>query len=223
VLSADLAREGFTGASRILEGERGFFRAMSTAFDERRVTDGLGERWKISENCYKMHSCCGHTHTAIDVTLGLRRAGAVRSVEIETYGPGYEIVKERNPRTSYQAKFSIAYCVAAAWREGRVGLAQFSPDRFDALAQLLERTQVRVADDLTAKYPAAWPARVTVTMEDGAVLRGASDFPRGNPENAVSTAELEEKFAALAGDRRGIERVRGLEDVRDMAEVFQDL
>src|SRR5579871_2450180 len=29
ILSADLAREGFTGAKRILEGERGFFRAMS--------------------------------------------------------------------------------------------------------------------------------------------------------------------------------------------------
>src|SRR6202035_488966 len=53
VLSADLAREGFTGATRILEGERGFFHAMSNAFDETRITDGLGERWKISENCYK--------------------------------------------------------------------------------------------------------------------------------------------------------------------------
>ena len=30
VLAADLARIGFTGATRILEGERGFFRAMST-------------------------------------------------------------------------------------------------------------------------------------------------------------------------------------------------
>src|SRR5207248_5695291 len=58
VLSADLARAGFTGASRILEGERGFFRATSSSHDETRITDGLGERWKISENCYKMHSCC---------------------------------------------------------------------------------------------------------------------------------------------------------------------
>src|SRR5437764_14533421 len=49
VLAADLARVGFTGASRILEGERGFFRAMSTGADETRITDGLGERWKICE------------------------------------------------------------------------------------------------------------------------------------------------------------------------------
>jgi len=230
VLAADLARAGFTGASRILEGERGFFRAMSSSFDAARVTDGLGERWKISENCYKMHSCCGHTHTAIDVTLGLRCPGEVRAIEIETYGPGYEIVKEPNPRSPYQAKFSIAYCVAAAWCEGRVGLAQFSAERFHAhgvndapIARLLERTRVTVVDDLTAKYPSAWPARVTVTLTSGEVLRGASDYPRGNPENAVSTSELEEKFAALVGDRRGIELVGRLEEVRDMSEVFRDL
>src|SRR6202012_2863656 len=52
VLAADLAAEGFTGASRILEGERGFFRAMSTAHDASRITEGLGHRWKILENCY---------------------------------------------------------------------------------------------------------------------------------------------------------------------------
>src|SRR5580704_10977477 len=72
VLSADLALAGFTGASRILEGERGFFRATSEGYDATRVTVGLGTKWKISENCYKLYSCCGHTHTAIDTALELR-------------------------------------------------------------------------------------------------------------------------------------------------------
>jgi len=74
VLAADLARRGFTGATRILEGERGFFRATSTAHDESRITDGLGERWKILENCYKLYSCCGHTHSAIDTALDFQVA-----------------------------------------------------------------------------------------------------------------------------------------------------
>src|SRR5688572_11044469 len=47
IIAADLARAGFTGASRILEGDRGFFRAMSEGFNATRITDGLGERWKI--------------------------------------------------------------------------------------------------------------------------------------------------------------------------------
>ena len=206
ILAVDLSRAGFTGATRILEGERGFFRATTDSYDETRVTDGLGERWKIGENCYKMHSCCGHTHTAIDIALGLQ-GGDVASVEIETYGPGFEICKEMNPRTPYQAKFSIAYCVAAALIDGRVGLEQFAPERLNdpIIRRLLERTRVTVKPELTAKYPEAWPARVSVRLENGNVLRGASDYPRGNPENPVSTEALEEKFLALVGSRFGSE------------------
>lgn len=243
VLAADLARAGFTGATRILEGERGFFAATSTSHDASCVTDGLGERWKISENCYKLHSCCGHTHSAIDVALELRALqgwtrdeakDAVRAIHIETYGPGYEIVKEMSPRTPYQAKFSLAYCVVAALLEGRVGLEQFSGDRFGPAgpceashAALLARTTVEVADDLTAKYPGAWPTRLSVTLGNGSKWRGAADFPRGNPENPVTTALLEQKFRELVAPRFGPEvaehalaAVRGLEQAKDMSMVF---
>jgi len=229
ILAADLARLGFTGATRILEGDRGFFAATSTAPDESKVTDGLGKTWKIAENCYKMHSCCGHTHTAIDVALDLRqhiRNRETTAIEIEIYGPGFEIVNEMNPQTPYQAKFSIAYCVAAALSEGRAGLEQFSAGR----TPLLRKTSVRVADDLTAKYPAAWPARVKITLDDGAVLRGASDFPRGNPENPVSTSDLEMKFNSLVEPRfgaataqRALETLHSIEDIQDMATAFSNL
>jgi 2-methylcitrate dehydratase PrpD len=234
VLSADLARIGFTGATRILEGERGFFRAMSESYDESRVTDGLGERWKIAENCYKLHSCCGHTHTAIDVALELRgwQPTGPPHVLIETYGPGYEIVKELAPRTPYQAKFSIAYCVAVAVLDGRVGLDQFTPERLrdPAITAFLERIQVVVANDLTAKYPAAWPTRVTLTLSNGAALTASADYPRGNPENPVSTAQLEDKFRSLVTPRfgaataeRAIEAVQSLETCEDVSAVFRDL
>ena len=237
ILAADLVREGFTGASRILEGERGFFRAMSQSHDGTRITGGLGEHWKIAENCYKLHSCCGHTHTAIDVALELRPFHEIAAIEIETYGPGFEIVKEMHPRTPYQAKFSLAYCVAAALAEGRVGLEQFSEERFGAagvreakIAALLDRTRVTVAPDLTAKYPAAWPARISIKLTNGSTLRGASDFPRGNPENPVSTEVLEEKFAALVTPRfgspiaeRAIRICRSIENAPDAAELFSAL
>ena len=115
-----------------------------------------------------------------------------------------------NPGSPYQAKFSMAYCVAAALLEGRVALEQFAADRFGpdgvrepALAALLRRARVRVADDLTARYPAAWPARVTVTLVDGSRVTEASDYPRGNPENPVDSRELRDKFVALVEPRLG--------------------
>jgi len=241
ILAADLAAAGFTGATRILEGERGFFRATAKSFDPSRITDGLGgATWKVSENCYKMHSCCGHTHSAIDVALELRPrspASDIKAINIETYGPGYEIVKEPNPRTPYSGKFSLAYCVAAALMDGRVGLDQFAADRFGtdgvrhpAIATLLSCTRVSVADDLSAKYPAAWPVRLAIELNDGTVLRGAADFPRGNPENPVTTEDLEAKFVALVtprfGDdvaRRGIALTRSLDTMLDMGTPFREI
>jgi 2-methylcitrate dehydratase PrpD len=234
ILSADLARAGFTGASKILEGDRGFFRATSTSHDESRITDGLGKHWKILENCYKMHSCCAHTHTSIDVALGLRRDQEIAAIDIELYGPGYEVVKEMNPRTPYQGKFSIAYCVAAALAEGRVGLEQFSPDRFSTdgvrdprIATLLNKTKVRVSDAFTRNYPAKWTGHVTVTFSDGSKADATADYPRGNPENPVSTAGLEEKFLRLVAPRcgeaaahRAIEKIRDIENCENMFSIL---
>src|SRR4051812_23385579 len=246
VIAADLARLGFTGATRILEGERGFFRATAAGFDPSRVTDQLGEQWKITENCYKLHSCCAHTHTAIDVALDIRTRrrwtprealDAIASVDLETYGAGYDIVNDANPSTPYRAKFSIAYCTAAALLEGRVGLEQFSLDRFaddgvaePAIAALLPRVRVTVRDDLTAAYPARWPTNVVVTLRDGAVECGVNDFPRGNPEYPVSTETLEDKFVRLVAPRyseafalRALDTVRSLGECADVAATFHAL
>ena len=246
ILAADLARLGFTGATRILEGERGFFRATAASFDASRVTDRLGERWLILENCYKLHSCCAHTHTAIDVALDVRaRRGwsrgsavdAIERIDLETYRAGYEIVSDSNPTTPYRAKFSLAYCVAAALVEGQVGLDQFSPDRFgedgvvDAdIASLLRRIRVTVRDDLSARYPARWPTNVVITLRGGGVERGMNDYPRGNPEKPVSTEILEQKFMSLVaprhGDalaRRALDTARALGHSADVRSVFAEL
>jgi 2-methylcitrate dehydratase PrpD len=245
VLAADLAKVGFTGARTILEGKRGFLEAMSDEHDETRITRGLGRDWKISENCYKVWACCGHTHSAIDVASDLRAGqrwssneavGLIQSIEIETYGSGYEIVKASNPGSTYEAKFSIAYCVAAALLTGGAALDAFSADHFanDGVRApdfdaLLRRTKVVVADDLTAKYPNAWPTRVTIALRDGTALRGAADFPVGNPENPVSTAALEEKFTGLVAPRwgqeaatRAIKLIHRLPAIRDMSTPFRE-
>ena len=96
-----------------------------------------GRSARTATRCW---SCCGHTHSAIDVARRICDASAagtamrvddLRAIHIETYGPGFEIVKEMNPGTPYQAKFSIAYCVAAALLEGGAALdAVLASDHF---------------------------------------------------------------------------------------------
>jgi 2-methylcitrate dehydratase PrpD len=244
ILAADLARAGFTGASRILEGDRGFFRATAQTYDPTRVTNGLGDKWKISENCFKLYSCCGHTHTAIDAALAVRAKlgwkgsdalGQIRELDILTYNSGYQIVKEMNPPTAYRAQFSMAYVVAAALLEGRVDLQQFSPDRFDghgviepSIVSLLPRLRIIVSDELSALYPKIWPARFRLTLKDGRSFDAGADYPRGSPENPVATEGLRDKFRSLIEPRFGIEVAQnGLHAVdsvlttSDMSTVFR--
>jgi 2-methylcitrate dehydratase PrpD len=246
VLSADLAREGFTGASRILEGERGFFRASSEVYDAPDITVGLGTKWKISENCYKLYSCCGHTHTAIDTALDLRALLCwdgreaiedICEIHIDTYRAGYEIVKEMNPQTPFRAKFSLAYVTAVALLEGWVGLPQFAADRFNGkgvieptIAALLPRVHVTVSDELSAMYPRAWPSRIKLTLKDGRAFSAGSEYPRGSPENPVLTSRLTDKFRSLVEPRFGVDvagsaitAVRRLVETPDMATTFCNL
>ena len=139
--------------------------------------------------------------------------------------PGFDIVKELRPSTPYQAKFSIAWCVCSAL---------CGPLSFDVSAPkvhaLLSRTKVVVAADLTAKYPAAWPARLTITLHDGTSTTRSADFPRGNPENPVTTADLQAKFRAIVTPihgssvaARALAVCHSLESCAGVAEAFSHL
>jgi 2-methylcitrate dehydratase PrpD len=204
LLAALLAREGFTGARAILEGEQGFFRAMAAGADPGRVTDRLGERFAIAENSFKLFPCCGHTHGAIAAALEVRSRGgvdppAIDEVRVETYSAALQVTGNPDPQTPYQAKFSLPYTVAAALRWGRVGLGEFEPA---ALADpevrgLLGRVRVAVDPALDARYPAAWPARVTVRLKGGPTHSALVEEAPGEDGAAVPYEALAAKFRDL--------------------------
>ncbi|MEW6399607.1 MAG: MmgE/PrpD family protein [Bacillota bacterium] len=234
VLSALLAREGFSAASRILEGEKGFFRATAATFDESRVGEGLGESFKITGVSFKVHASCRHTHPAVDAALEVVRRhrpdpAAVSSVLVHTYSVALDVAGNPRPASVYSAKFSLPFCVALAICRGRAGPGEFSTGALEDpdIKGVMERVQVVVNPAFDAVYPTRWPARVTVRMNDGSELTGETHHPRGDPENPLGTDELEEKFRALVvpvvGDTAAeglIERARSLESVADMGEFM---
>lgn len=203
ILSADLAAAGFTGASRILEGPRGFFAATADPAHPERVTAGLGRDFKIVENGFKLHACCGHTHTAVDAALLLRERIAGRPIEridIDTYRVALDITDNPAPRTPYEAKFSIQYAVAVALLDGRAGLEQFTEERLagDDIGALLSRTSASENPERTARYPAVWASHVRVTLSDGTVLEETVEHPKGMPANPLTDDEVAAKFHDLA-------------------------
>ena len=127
-LAALAAGQGLTGALDVLEGAAGF--GVATAGITELRVDGLGDPFCVTETTVKCHACCGHTFAAIDAALELR-AGGVRAedvtrVEIETYQVATEVAGHASPAGTEQARFSLAYTVAAALVLGTVRLGATS-------------------------------------------------------------------------------------------------
>lgn len=234
LLSALLAKEGFTGARRILEGEKGFFRATSQDYDESKCIADLGRVFHSERNSIKYHASCGHTHSAIDAVLlaaGGRtlKPAEVESVDLRIYQAAIDLLGNIDPETPYLAKFNLPFCVATALHYGHVQSCDFTPARIEDkdLKDLMKKIKVTGDPELTGAYPRKWPARVTITLKDGRRLDGANEYPKGDPENPLSKRELISKFKvltsrALPADQVDaiIDRVMGLESLGDVNELL---
>jgi 2-methylcitrate dehydratase PrpD len=102
--------------------------------------------------------------------------------------------------------------------------AQFSPARINdpLLREVLANTEVIADAALNALYPDKFPARVTITLKNRASFQETVLFPKGDPRDPLSTAELEAKFrenaAAMLGAARAgqlLQVIYALPDARD--------
>ena len=117
--AALLAARGFTGPSEILEGRKGFFRALCPDPVPEAIT-AEAPGWKLPETSMKPYPCCRHTHPAVDAALELRRSlrgpvegdltpDRVASIEIRTYPAALDLTDRPRPTTPYAATFEKAY------------------------------------------------------------------------------------------------------------------
>ncbi len=215
ILATLLARAGFTGATRILEGQRGLLAAMSGGPDATRLTEGLpalasdAAPWRIEGVSFKVHASCRHTHPAVDAALRLRARGLdprdIEAVHVRIYSQGLALLEGVEPSTPYAAKFSLPFCIAAALRSGDLAPARFTDRTIQDAATLALAARVTFAPDpaLDTLYPARWPSVVTVRTHAGAVLEERVDHPDGDPEAPLTNEQLAAKFRRLTEDRLG--------------------
>lgn len=216
LLSAILASKGFTGARRILEGKRGFFVSTAKEYDVGKVVAGLGNKYKIEENCFKIHSSCRHTHAALDVVIGLAEReniipAEVASVKAGVYRVALDIVNNPDPKTVYAAKFSLPFCLALGLVKRKAGLEDFSLETLSdpVIREVMKKIKIEVDPELESMYPERWPVRVTIGTKRG-TFKGKTDYPKGDPENPVSGEDLKKKFYDLVLPVLDEEKVRSI-------------
>ncbi len=207
LLSALLAAQGFTGARNILEGEKGFLRACAPSHDVGAITAGLGSRYTILDNSFKIHASCRHTHGGIDLAMELRAQGVdhhqVEDMCYRTYSSAVDLVGGYTPESPTQCRFSLPFCGAVAMVHGHVGLDDFEGAHLDhaEVSRLMSISRVEQDEAADREYPAKWITRLECKLRDGTVLVKQTDHPRGDPENPLTEHELSQKFLGLAGSR----------------------
>lgn len=204
VLAALLAHKGFTSTDQILDSKIGYCYATSREPKLNEITEELGKRYAILKTCFKRHASCGHTHGAIDALQSIVskyevKPDMVQQIIVETYPIAVNVVGNKpEPRTSFDAKFSLHYCLAAALFSGRVGLEEFSEHRMrePKVRELSKKVVVRPGQEFANAVLGS--ARVTVCDSNGRRLSVKVDVPKGYPDNPLTNSELEQKFKALA-------------------------
>ena len=208
--AAYLARDGFTGARRILEGRQGMAAGMSTDADPSRLVDGLATRWTLAETSFKYHASCRHTHPAADALQQVMRANAlaagdVKHVVARVHQGALDVLGPVvDPATVHQSKFSMGTVLGLIAVDGHAGLAEFDAHYRDpAVVAFRDRVAMELDDEVDRAYPARWIGKVTVETTDGRRFDGRVDEPKGDPGNTLSPAEIEDKAVRLARYRDG--------------------
>jgi len=239
VLSALLARDGFTASEQAIEGPQGYFAVLSAGKRDEQVLDSLGAPWKILETgvAVKPYPSCACTHSIIDSALELQRTHRIRPEQVAQVTVGVNAAVPRilihsNPRSGLEAKFSGEFSAAAALCDGRVGIATFRDDKTDdpIIRELMTRVRLVVDPEIPGDLERHMWTRVTVRLRDGREVAIAPRPVPGHPGLPLSMDQLREKFMDCArivlpedradSVRQMVEQLDGCPDLRSLTAIL---
>ncbi|WP_256839407.1 MmgE/PrpD family protein [Ornithinimicrobium faecis] len=234
ILAARLAHAGATGPESVIEGRHGLFAALlDHTVDTARITDGLGERWEVERITLKPYPACQLVHVSLDAARSaLQRAGRsrlerteVESVRVRVHPDCVDIVCEPRedkvaPRTSYDAKFSLPWSLAALLMDGEIELATYAEDSI-ARAEVAEFAGRVVIEVQPSEGVAAdAPGHVEIRLADGRRLLGEVSRSAGGPDQPLTDDEVDRKFLANCEEAPGApDLIRSIRQLTDEPSV----
>jgi 2-methylcitrate dehydratase PrpD len=209
IVAAELAQYGMTSPRTAIEGKFGYLHAYSGLAKPELLAPGEGDGLAIIQTALKYHPCNYYIQAVNDAVLQLAarddlRLEEIKAIVVYTVQAAMALVCEpieqkRNPKVMIDAQFSVPFNVALGLVTKRVSFADFSPRNFTApeIRRLMDMTTCRVDPVLDAQYPAAWPARVEITLADGHTLSASVQYPKGDPRNPLSQDEVIAKHRGI--------------------------
>lgn len=222
VLSALLAKQGFTGAHKILDGREGFFYAMAgLESDSTLFKHLLNDHYHILDIYFKKYPICRHLHSCLDALIPIFKkieADEVREIIVETYSVAAEH-DNFHPSTIESLKQSLPAVITIALKKKDVNLESL---KIPAKSEY-PHINIRTSEELDKLYPDKRPSQVTVITKN-TNYQARVDLAKGEPEKPYSIADIKNKFIKL-NPHLNVEVLEILEDlesynIRDVMRFF---
>lgn len=202
-----LAEAGYTGAPAItVEGD-----ATSKLWVD------LGENFRILQHYIKPFPICRWAHALIEGALKLRSSHGfthdeVVSIELTTFHEASRLFRGM-PATSPAAQYAIAFPVAAALVNGRLGVDELAENslRDGNIGRLVALTSVHESEAYNREFPKSRLGDVTLVLSDGRRLPSGTLNARGGPEAPLTQSEIVTKYRQYATAALGSRKARALE------------
>ena len=202
ILSCMLAKRGFTGPIRVVEGDSGVCQTiLKGEMDLERLTDFSG--WRILRTWHKTLSANPTLFWHASATLSIvtendLKPGEIASVRILVPPRVWNHTttqSKKYPRNAESANHSAFFANAIAIKERRFGPDSFSPEKFTdpVVLNLIERITVE-PDPSMPKYGGTSEIRT----KDGRRFEKKADVPHGVLEDPLTDEEIEDKFKTMA-------------------------
>lgn len=209
VFAALLAQKGYQGTMPIFEGREGLFEAIGEDWKPEVLTDCLeSKNFKIVDCSIKPFPCEALTHAPISAVLDLVSAHdlqpeQIESIEIHTLKRAAEILADEKKYiidSRETADHSLPYCIAAAVVRRKLTPNEFNKESLKDAQILANVPKVKAVlePSFEERFPAEQPCKVVIKLTNGETLQTARAYPKGDPRDQLSTAELKEKFSILA-------------------------
>lgn len=229
ILSCLLARKGFTGPVRVVEGDGGWQQVLLHGdMDLERITDFSG--WRILDTRHKYLCANFTTHGHLFATLAIVKKHDLKpediaSVRIRTGAREARHTvtpAKKYPRNAESADHSAFYTTALAIKERAFGPDSFAEEKFTdpVILDLIERITVEADPTIPERSCAG---KSEITTKDGRVLEEHVVTPHGLGDDPLSDKELEDKFSEMAAKRMKARQVRRILDTIWSAERVDDM
>jgi len=204
LLSARLAKAGFTSDIDILASKQGFADTQSSTADPAALLEPHPRRFHVVDALFKYHAACYLTHNAIEAADHLRKTHDLKPDQVERVTvhvqPGHlGVCNIQEPATGLECKFSLRMTTALAL----AGEDTFKDSLYsDATANRSDLIALRrrVSVEPSSKNLSS---RVEIILKDGSHLAHTADVAIPVRDLPAQQDRLERKFRALTGTHLG--------------------